>query len=82
MLGKKLLKGDEKIEQKEGKIHIFSPIGNIFSPIDLKYKIAKKGQKGIFRLVRARTHPLKYNKFHLGKKYKSGKGGGGKKFQI
>ena len=62
-------------------MHIFSPIVKkyaYFSQIELKFKKLKK-RLNIFLLWRA----PQYNKFHVGKKYKSGKGGGAKnEFQI
>jgi len=44
-----------------------------------------KKKKKWLKMFRLRRAPLHYNKFHLGKKYKSRKGGGGKmnfKFKI
>ena len=58
-------------------MHIYSPIGKkyaYFSPIDSKYTKLQKKRLNIFRLRRA---PLHYNKFQLGKKYKSTKKRGG-----
>jgi len=68
--GKKLLKGDNK---KGGKMYIFPQLVksiHIFSPIALYIQIAKKRLQ-IFHLRHA---PPPYNKFHLGKKYKSKRG--------
>ena len=48
---------------------------NICSPNDLKCEKLPKKRLNIFRLRRAPHH---YNKSHLGKKYQSRRGGGGK----
>ena len=59
-------------------MHIFPPIGKknaYISPIDLKFtKLQKKAEN-----FHAPPH---YNKFHLGKKYKSRMGGGGQKYKL
>ena len=81
MLGKKIIERERK---KGGKCIFFPQLVKstyaYFFPNWLKInKIAQKKYLKIFRLRRAPPHYIKY---HLGKKYKSSRGGGQNEFQI